>query len=245
MNSLTNLDAFKSVLEDYHLSSAGKEVLRGLRLTLLAAPTSSGRNTIINELIKTNEYYYVVSDTTRRPRVNNNVMETNGVEYWFRTEGEMLEDLKKGLFLEAAVIHDQQVSGISIRELEKAKSSSKIAITDIEIAGVDSVLAVKPDTSAVFVTPPSFADWHDRLEKRGSMTKQELNRRMKSAAEEFRHALEYDRLYSFVINDDLSDAVDHIHEIVFSGHRDPSYQKMAREVIERLLIDTEKFLQKQ
>ncbi len=241
MNELQKLSEFQQLLASYHVSSRAKEILQATRLVLLAAPTSSGRNTIIHRLLSSGEYHFVISDTTRKPRINNGVKEQDGVEYWFRSEEEMLRDIKKGLFLEAAVIHNQQVSGISIRELEKAKKTNKVAITDIEIVGVDSVLAVKPDTTVFFVVPPSFDEWHKRLAHRGKMHGHELQRRMRSACEEFRHALENDH-YMYVVNDELSHAVEHIQQMVFSGYQEPNYQHSARQVIEQLLIDTEKFL---
>lgn len=243
MNELQRLAEFQDILADYQVSETGLDIVRDTRLVLLAAPTSSGRNTIITELMKSGEYHFVVSDTTRKPRVNNQVAERDGVEYWFRSEDDLLNDLKQGLFLEAAIIHDQQVSGISVRELKKAHSSGKIAITDIEIVGVDSILAIKPDTTVLFVVPPTFEEWHNRLAKRGEMHERELRRRMQSAAEEFRHALENDH-YTFVINDQLSHAVEHIQQRVFSGHKEAKYQESARRAVEKLLVETEKFLQK-
>ena len=241
MNVLTQLDAFNQVLADYHISKQGQEILKDLQLVLLAAPTSSGRNTIIHELLKTNDYHFVVSDTTRKPRTNNTIPEKNGVEYWFRSEEDMLDDLRNGQYLEAALIHNQQVSGVSIRELEKAKSSGKVAITDIEIVGVDSVLAQKPDTKVFFVVPPSFEEWHNRLDKRGHMSEPELRRRMASACEEFRHALEKDH-YHYVINDRIVDAIEQIHQGVYGDRYDTSYQKHAQDLVEKLLVDTEKYI---
>lgn len=243
MNTLKHLQEFQKILDSYQVSQEGKSIIDELELVLLAAPTSSGRNTIINELIKTGQYHFVVSDTTRKPRVNNDVAEKDGVEYWFRSEEEVLDDLKEGSFLEAAIIHEQQVSGISIRELKKAKDANKIAITDIEIVGIDNVLPLKPDTKAIFVLPPSFEVWHQRLKARGNMNEAELIRRMKSAASELKHAIEEDH-YLLIINDNLDDAVEHVHQIVFNQHSDPAYQGAAHQLLEQLLVDTEKFLAK-
>jgi len=84
-------------------------LLQQTKFVPLVAITSSGRNTLIRELLKTGEYHFIVSDTTRKPRTNDGVMEQSGVEYWFRDEDEVLQDVKDGKFLEAAVIHSQQV----------------------------------------------------------------------------------------------------------------------------------------
>ena len=130
MNELRQLTEFQDLLANYQLSKGALQTLSQTQLVLLVAPTSSGRNHLIRELMKTDDYYYIVSDTTRRPRTNDGIMEQSGVEYWFRDEADVLSDIRDGKYLEAAVIHQQQVSGISIRELQKATDLGKIAITD-------------------------------------------------------------------------------------------------------------------
>src|SRR4051812_45219052 len=112
MNELKHKDDFEKVLAGCQLSDGAKQTLAQTKLLLLVGPSSSGRNTIINELVAEGGYHYIVSDTTRQPRVNNGVLEQDGREYWFRTEEDILADLQAGNFLEAAIIHDQQVSGI-------------------------------------------------------------------------------------------------------------------------------------
>ena len=242
MDTANTLKQAKGLLRSYTLSESSLQILKKAPLTLLAAPTSSGRNSIIKKLLETDKYHFVVSDTTRKPRVNNGIPEQNGVEYWFRSHQEVVEDLRSGKYLEAAIVHETDIYGISIRELKKALDSKKIPITDIEIVGVDSVLKLKPDTTAVFVVPPHFEEWHDRLEKRGEMSRDELERRMRSAAEELKHALENESSYHFLVNDSLEHAVEQMHQIVFEDNHDPLHQSTAKRTIEQLLVDTEKFL---
>lgn len=238
MNKLARIAEFRKLLDGYHLSKTTLQTLSQTELVLLVAPTSSGRNTIIRELLRTGDYHFVVSDTTRQPRVNDGVPERNGHEYWFRTENEILADLKQGKYLEAAIIHDQQVSGISIRELEKARDENKIAITDAEIIGADSATRYKPDTIAIFVLPPSFEEWQRRIKHRGPMTAMEFKRRMQSACKEFETALERD-YYQFVINDAIEHAVIQINQIAKLEIRDEELQLRARGLAERLLLATQ------
>lgn len=239
-NKLTYLEEFRSLLAHYQVSEAGKKVLAQTKLMLLVAPTATGRNTIIRELTKTGEYHFIVSDTTRRPRVNDGIPEQNGREYWFRGEDEVLEDLRAGKFLEAAIIHNQQVSGISIRELERARQEGKIATTDIEVNGVHNILHAKPDTVAIFVLPPSFASWMKRIDSRGDMDAGEKYRRLESAVVELRAALTYD-YYQFVINDSVESAVRHIHDLV-NGKKNVLEQTEGRQLASQLLQDTETWL---
>ena len=243
MNRLEHVAEFQKVLADYRVSAASKRILRQTPLVVLAAPTSIGRNTIIRQLLRTGDYHFIISDTTRQPRVNDGVPERDGVEYWFRPEQDILRDLQAGKFLEAAVIHNQQVSGISIRELETARGENKIAITDIEIVGVGNVMAAKPDTTAIFVLPPSFEEWQRRIKQRGEMHAEEFRRRLESAAWEYAAALEH-KYYHFVINDTVEQAVEHIHELVRLDMVDKIAQTHARDLAERLYIETQTFLKK-
>ena len=243
MNRLDNLDEFKKILADYHISNTSKKILKNTKLVLLVAPSSIGRNTLIRELQKTGEYHFIVSDTTRKPRVNDGILEKDGREYWFRSEEEIVKELKAGLFLEAAIIHNQQVSGISIRELEQAQVEGKTAITDIEVVGVHNIMGAKPDAIALFVLPPSFEEWQRRIRNRGEMGPHEYHWRMESAAKELKAAVS-EPYYKFVINDNLVEAVEHIHQIVQNGVIDADEQSTARLLAEQLYDKTTAVIRK-
>ena len=237
MNKLEHLEEFQRALQHYQISKTGQELLGEISLVLLVAPTSSGRNTIIRELVKSGHYHYMVSDTTRKPRINDGVQEQNGVEYWFRPENEVLSDIKAGKFLEAAVIHQQQVSGISLREIEITKQKHQIAVTDVEIAGVHNIMSAKPDTIAIFVVPPSFSEWQRRITGRGHMDPAELKRRLKSAVDEFKHAMDQP-YYHFVVNDNLADAVAEIDELVKNAQSHKPDNSLARAAVESIYSET-------
>lgn len=237
MNELVHRAEFRSALANYHLSPLAIRTLAQTKLVVLVAPTSSGRNTIIWQLLKTNDYYFIVSDTTRTPRINDGTLEQNGHEYWFRSEAEVLADIQAGKYLEAAIIHNQQVSGISIRELEKATRAGKIAITDADISGADNATKYKPDTIAIFVLPPNFDEWQRRLTHRGHMDPLEFKRRMESACKEFETALTKDYYY-FIINDSIEHSVEQVNQIAKLETIDQEQQKHARDLAEQLLIAT-------
>lgn len=244
MNKLEHLTEFQTVLASYSISDASKKVLKETNLMLFAAATSAGRNTIFTELNKTGHFHYIVSDTTRKPRVNNGVLEENGSVYWFKTEEEMLENLKAGKMLEAAIIHNQQVSGISMTELEAARDEGKIAITDIEVVGTENIVKAKPDTKCLFIIPPSFEEWQKRLKHRGEMSQGEFKRRLESAVIEFQMALNRD-YYWIVVNDNLQDAVNYIENIAQGQSSSEERQAKNRLVLQELLTKTREFLKTQ
>ena len=233
--------AFQRILSNYHISEEGEEMLRDINLALMVAPTSVGKNTIIDRLVHDGPYETIVSDTTRPPRVENGKLEEHGVRYFFRKEEELLADLEAGLFLEASLIHNQQVSGISLRELKNAADHNKIAINEIEVIGADKVHQAKEDAHIVFILPPSFDEWLRRLKHRGEMTEDEIRNRTESMRFELEYALERD-FFQFVVNDDLEEAIKNIRDIVENDHYDEEAQKHGRWLATELLRETNKAL---
>lgn len=230
---------FHVALKDYQLSDHALAILTKTQLVILTAPTASGRNTIINELLRTNEYNFIVSDTTRPPRLNDGILEQNGREYFFRDEADMLQDIKDGNFLEAEVIHEQQVSGTSIRELEKASDEARIAIADMDIGGISNVLSLKPDTIAVLILPPSFDIWHERIYSRGDMGNAEYGRRLQTAARILESGIAESSELKIIINDDLTDAAEEVHELVQNGTFSDAQQARGIALAKELLATTQ------
>lgn len=242
-NRLEHLDEFNSIIWQYEVSKEGQAILNKTKLVLMLAPSSTGRNTLIKELLKTGEYHYIISDTTRRPRINNGVHEQNGVEYWFRTEAEMLEDLRAGKYLEAEVIHNQQVSGISIRELQQACDKNKYAVTDIDLKGLETVVAAKPDTVPLLILPPSFDEWQKRMNGRGVLNRQEKRRRLETAVRILTAGITHP-YFKYIINDHFETSVGKVHKILTNGVVEAD-QISGKQLIHQLLEDTNSWLKKQ
>lgn len=241
-NHLSHLTEFNDILASYKVSPRASKSLKSLKLVLLLAPSGGGRNTLISKLLTTGRYHFIISDTTRRPRHNNGLLEQNGREYWFRTETEILDDLRSGEFLEAEVIHSQQVSGISIRELEKAASDNKISITDVDIGGIKLILKAKPDVFAIVILPPSFDEWQRRLSQRGQLAGDEYYRRMQTALRIFTEAKTNKDLV-FIISDNVNHSSKEVDDII-SGKIDQAIQAKARKLLEILIIKTKDTLLK-
>jgi guanylate kinase len=241
MNSLAHLKEFQQILADYQISSASQQLLQQIPFVAMTAATSSGRNTVIRELVKTGQYYFIVSDTTRQPRTNDGVPEQDGVEYRFRSEEEVLEDLRHGKYVEAELIHNQQVSGISVRELLHAHEQKRIAVTDMDIGGIHNVIKAKPDTVAILLLPPSFEEWQRRIKHRGNMPQDEFVRRLETACTIFADALEHD-YFCFVVNDRVEHAVEQVHHLARFGTEEPEGRERGKRLAEQLYIETTAYL---
>ncbi len=238
---LKHLTDFQRILKTYKPSLELLDLLQNHQFVILAAPTAAGRNTIIKNLIMTGKYYYVISDTTRRPRINNGVPERSGEEYWFKSEDEFLQGLKNGAYIEAAVIHNQQVSGISLNEMRQGSKSNRVMITDVDIHGADSIMSYSDTTVPVFVLPPNFAEWMKRLDGRGAMDPAEKRRRLISAAEEIQLSLQRG-YFKFIINWDLKLTIEELHQHILMKSFGEAEQLAAHGHAQQLLIDIEKWL---
>jgi guanylate kinase len=238
-NKLTFLKDFQKALKNYKPNIEVIDLLNQIKVVLLVAPAAAGRNTIIRNMIMTGKYYYLISDTTRKPRINNGVPERDGEEYWFRTEEEFLAGLKRGEYIEAAVIHEQQVSGTSIHEVREALSRNLIAITDIDIQGCD-FLRDFANADNIFVLPPDFDEWMRRMDGRGAMEPSEKKRRLQSAVHEISEALKRP-YFKFLVNWDLRSTSEQLHEEIVRGVFDEQRQEEARHHAVELLarLDSE------
>jgi guanylate kinase len=240
-HSLTNQSKFEKALENYRPKIEVIDILNRINLVLLVAPAAAGRNTLIRNIMMTGKYHYVVSDTTRPPRLNNGVPEVNGREYWFCSEELFLDGLKRGDYLAPAIIHHQQASGISILELQKAFNDGKVAITDIDIQGCDNLQDYASNAHNLFILPPAFDEWMRRLDGRGTIDPEEKRHRLESAVNEISGAL--DRGYfKFIINWDVRTTSEQIHEYVTSGVYDESLLTAARVHADGLVVALRKAL---
>jgi guanylate kinase len=242
MNQLVHIDEFRALLESYKPSDLAKKTLAEVKLVLLVGPSASGRNTLVNELVKTGKYYHIVSDTTREKRTKDGVpIEIDGREYWFHSEEEFLTGLQRGEYIEAAILHNQQASGINFREFIAASEANQIAIKDIDPVGAETYHKNKPDTLIIFSVVPSFDIWMERLHARGQMASDELIRRMESAETELATALK-DDYYRFIINDTIEGTTAEVDRLVTTGEYDLFKEHLARETTEKLLKEVRRFL---
>lgn len=233
---MTNVELFKQLVADYKPSDEVLELAQQSNLLMFAGVTSSGRNTIIKNLVDRGGYRFIISDTTREPRINNGVPEKDGVSYNFKTENEMIQRIKDQKLLEVAIIHKQQVSGIGIEELKKTANKHEIGLTDIESEGTANVLRLVPEAKAVFIIPPTFDEWIKRITARGGMDQEEIRRRLETAEHEIEDALKRDDFKIFV-NDNFKETADEIHNFAKIGTYPTMKEQAVKNIAWQLLND--------
>jgi len=228
----------EELAKNYKPDDAGIKVARDAKMLFLVGIMSAGKDAIKDGLLEKQEYSKILTHTTRQPRVNNGVLERNGEHYWFISFDKMADMLKSHQMIEANHFGENYY-GTSVNELNQTVRSGDIAIGSIDVNGVQSFYNIAPQsTTAVFVVPPSYDIWIERIKSRyGSINSFniEWEKRRDITINEIEFALKTP-YYFFVVNDDLNETVKLIDNI---AHHDAaiieSGDAKAREIAINLL----------
>jgi guanylate kinase len=178
-------------------------------LVVLSGPSGSGKTSVAREVCKRigeDKTYFSISSTTRSPRAG----EKDGVDYFFLSKDQFLEDIQNNQFLEWAEVHGNYY-GTSLKPIKKEMEIGKIVFLDIDVQGFESINQIYPNLiTSVFVTTKNKNILIDRLKSRGTETDETLKIRLINALGEMRKIDEYDYL---LINDEFDKSVDTLEAI--------------------------------
>ncbi len=177
-------------------------------LIVISGPAGSGKGTVNAHLLKTGDFVYSVSATTRAPRPG----EVDGVNYHFITREEFLSRIDAGRMLEYTE-YCGNFYGTPLKEAEEVLASGKHLILEIEVEGAANVKRLYPEAVLILLLPPSFAVQEQRLRGRGTETEEKIQNRLERTREEIAIADFYDYV---VLNQDGrdTDAAEDIRAIV-------------------------------
>lgn len=174
---------------------------------VMSAPSGCGKSTLIDMLLQ--EYHdivYSISCTTRAPRGE----EEDGLDYHFLSKERFEELLKEDAFLEYAKVHDNYYGTLKAPIVEVLAEGNSM-ILDIDVQGAAKVreyVRALPNTDPlkigyvdIFINPPSLEELRERLERRGTDSREVIEKRMRNAEGEMSRAGEY--MFQLT-NDDLA-----------------------------------------
>ena len=180
-------------------------------LVVVSGFSGAGKGTVMKRLLeKYDDYALSVSVTTRAPRPG----EEDGIAYFFRSREEFEQLIREYRNNSPHTGHIRSARP-PCSYVEEQLSAGRNVILEIEIQGAMKVKEKIPEALLVFVTPPTVAELEKRLKGRGTETDQVIADRLARAGEEAKGMDQYDYI---LVNDDVEECVDHLHDIIVSEH---------------------------
>jgi len=227
-------------VQNYTPSSDTIKLVKAAQITLLVGIAGAGKDTIKDQLLRSDDFRDIVSHTTRPPRENDGIPEVNGRDYNFIDIDTAFKLMDEKAFVEVKAVHGDTLYGTSVAEIKAGQDEGKISITDVDVQGVGEYKQLSQNVVALFILPPSYEIWRERLAKRYK-TNEELEaewpKRRDSAIKELEFALSVP-YYHFIINDNLERSVrvagDIAHKPDSFRREDDEARLVARDILEEL-----------
>jgi guanylate kinase len=172
------------------------------RLVVISGPSGAGKTSVCRQLKEDPRVEFSVSATTRLERPG----ERDGVDYHFLTAQEFDRRERAGEFLESASYNGNRY-GTLRQPMEEALAAGRIFLLEIEVQGTRQLRERNVPGEYIFIVPPSLAVLRARLVARGTNTAEEIEQRMRIAAEEMEAASLYDHVVENAVLDDTVAAV--------------------------------------
>lgn len=198
-------------------------------LTVISGFSGAGKGTVVKRLLEKYDYGLSISATTRSPRAG----EQDGREYFFKSTEEFEQMIREHQLIEYAQYVGNYYGTPKeyvVQQLEQGKD----VILEIEMQGALHVREILPEVNLIFLTPPTVEELENRLRSRGTETEEVIRERMARAKEECRYMDQYDYI---VINDDLEECVENVHELIQALHYKKEQQQ---DFIQKIVGEFEK-----
>ena len=187
-------------------------------LYVVAAPSGTGKSSLVNALLELDSHIYLsISHTTRAPRGQ----EKHGRDYFFASQSEFDAMVESNAFVEWAHVHGQRY-GTSKKSIEERIAQGSDVILEIDFQGALQIRQTFTNAVLIFILPPSWEELRSRLERRGEDSAEVIEVRLKNAATEMAQAHQFD----FVIINELFEralfdlkAIAHAQRLKYAAQR--------------------------
>ncbi len=174
---------------------------------IISAPSGAGKTTLCKRILGNDAAIRPsVSFTTRAPRKG----EINDEDYTFVSEKQFRGMAEAGEFVEWAEVHGNLYGTARLR-LEELVEAGFDVLLDIDVQGARQIRKSFEGGVFVFVLPPSMEVLRNRLEDRGSNTREDMEMRLGRAVDEIRDYSSYDYV---IVNDKLEESVGGLEAII-------------------------------
>ena len=142
-------------------------------LIVLSGPAGSGKGTVSQLLLRSPEFAFSVSATTRAPRPG----EVDGGNYHFISVADFEERIRRGELLEYTN-YCGNYYGTLRSEAEAILAGGRNLLLEIEVEGAANIRRLRPDAVLIMLLPPSFSVQEKRLRGRGTETEEKIRARL-------------------------------------------------------------------
>ena len=178
------------------------------RIVIISGPSGVGKSTICREVVKRVDNAYLSVSVTTRPKSEE---EVDGGDYWFISEQQFQERIRKGLLLEYAEVFGN-LYGTPKDKIDEALQRGSNVILEIDVQGAKQAKLIYPEAVMIFILPPSQKELAQRMNGRGREDEKAAEIRLDLADDEIAAAWQHYK--HMVINGDLEQAVSEVTEII-------------------------------
>jgi guanylate kinase len=178
-------------------------------LVIISSPAGGGKDSVIRGLLKilpNSTRLVTTTSRAKRPRDN------EGIDYFFISKQDFEEKIKREYFLEYNNCAGNYY-GIPKEYFYNLQNKFDVVLTDIDVNGKKHFDDLKIPHISIFLVPDSMDILRERARRRGGMTEEMIEARIRLGYEEIEHAKDYD--YKLVNHDGkMNETIDNVAKII-------------------------------
>lgn len=186
---------------------------RGL-VVVISGPSGVGKSSVVAQLLKKSKDFKLSISASTRP---SRPMEEQGKHYYFLTQDEFFDKVKKDEFLEWAQVHGSYY-GTPKSYIKENIEKGYTVILEVDVQGAANMKNIAEKGAFknipivfIFLIPPSVDILAFRLKRRKTEHAEEVNYRLRAAIAELQVMEKYDYI---VVNDKIESAAQKIYAII-------------------------------
>lgn len=171
------------------------------KVIIFSAPSGAGKSTIVNRILSLHpELEFSISATSRAPRGT----EKDGVEYYFFTADQFRQMIAEDKFIEHEEVYAGSFYGTLKSEIDRIWAKGHAIVFDIDVKGGVNLKRIFGEKAlSILIKAPSMEVLRQRLEGRGTDSREAIERRLAKAESEMEFA---DGKFDYVLVNDSLDA---------------------------------------
>ena len=182
-------------------------------LVVISGPSGVGKDTVVQRLKERGlPFHFVVTATSRPKRPD----EVHSVDYFFYSEQEFLDLLKRGELLAHAIVYNEH-KGVPKQQVREAMASGLDVVMRVDVQGAKTIKQLAPEAVLIFLMASDEEELARRLRQRRTESEDMLQTRLQTAREE----LGYLEIFDYAVTNadsQVETAVDTILAIIEAEH---------------------------